>query len=123
CARGGGGGGRPRRRPRLLAPARGGGGRGAGAAGGGRRPRLEGDRFVEPILPVPRLVLFGAGHVAHALAPLAAAVGFEVVVCDPDERWLNAERFPAARLVRTFDAAAVARELAPFRFADPVVVV
>jgi len=79
-----------------------------------RRPRLEEGRFVEPVLPVDRLVLFGAGHVAHAVAPLAAKVGFEVVVCDEDERFATPERFPGARLVPSFDAGEAARELAPF---------
>lgn len=114
---------RVQRRPCVLVTDLGGGGKDVRDAGGEQRPRLDGDRFVEPILPVPRLVLFGSGHVAHALAPLAAAVGFEVVVCDSDERWLNAERFPAARLVRSFDPAAVAGELAPFGPGDHVVVV
>jgi len=114
---------RAQRRPCVLVTDLGGGGKDVRDAAGESRPRLDGDRFVEPILPVPRLVLFGAGHVAHALAPLAAAVGFEVVVCDPDERWLHDERFPTARSVRTFDAAAVARELAPFGPGDHVVVV
>jgi xanthine dehydrogenase accessory factor len=87
-----------------------------------RRPRLEGARFVEPILPTDRLVLFGAGHVAGALAPLAARVGFDVVVCDDDERFADAGRFPGARLLPTFDAAEVARELAPFGPDDYVVI-
>src|SRR5262245_29304258 len=37
-----------------------------------RRPRLEDARFVEPILPRDRLVMFGAGHIARSLVPLAA---------------------------------------------------
>ena len=40
---------------------------------------LEGEELAEPVVPPPRLVLFGAGHVAHAVAPLARSVGFEVV--------------------------------------------
>ena len=61
-------------------------------------PAIDGDRFVEPILPPDRLILYGAGHVAHALAPMAARVGFDVVVCDEDERYANAERFPEATI-------------------------
>jgi xanthine dehydrogenase accessory factor len=114
---------RAQRRACVLVTDLGGAGKDVREADAERRPRIDGDRFIEPILPVPRLVLFGAGHVAHALAPLAAATGFEVVVCDPEERWLNPERFPAARLVRSFDPAAVAVELAPFGPGDHVVVV
>ena len=88
-----------------------------------RRPRIDGDRFIEPILPTSRLVLFGAGHIARALAPLAAATGFEVVICDEDEAYLSAERFPGARLLASFAPAEVARELAPFGAGDHVVVV
>jgi|SoiMethySBSTD1v2_1073268.scaffolds.fasta_scaffold263475_3 xanthine dehydrogenase accessory factor len=87
-----------------------------------RRPRLEGDRFIEPILPTERLVLFGGGHVARALAPLAASVGFEIVVCDEDERFADEERFPGARLVGTFDVAEAARELDPFGPDDYVII-
>src|SRR5262249_10134515 len=79
-----------------------------------RRPRLEDGRFVEPVLPADRLVRVGAGHVAHAVAPLAARVGFELVVSDADERFATEERFPGARLLGSFDARAAARELAPF---------
>lgn len=50
-----------------------------------RRPHLEGERFIEPIRPSERLVMFGAGHVARAVGPVAASVGFEVIVCDDDE--------------------------------------
>jgi len=114
---------RAQRRPCLLVTDLGGAGKDVRDVGDERRPRVDGDRFLEPISPVSRLVLFGAGHVAHALAPLAAAVGFEVVVCDGDDRWLNAERFPTARRVPTFDPAAVAGELAPFGPGDHVVVV
>ena len=87
-----------------------------------RRPRLEDERFVEPVLPTDRLVLFGAGHVAAALAPLAQRVGFEVVVCDDDDRFATPERFPGAHLLPTFDAGEAAAALAPFGFADYAII-
>lgn len=46
--------------------------------------------FVEPVEGRPRLVIFGAGHVARATAPLARSVGFRVVVVD-DREELNTE--------------------------------
>jgi xanthine dehydrogenase accessory factor len=59
----------------------------------------------------PRLLVYGAGHVARPLAALAATCGFAVQVADARDEWLNAERFPhAERLVREPDAHA--RELA-----------
>jgi len=51
----------------------------------------------EPMTPPPRLAIFGAGHISEALCRIAAAVGFEVVVCDEREDWLTEERFPEAR--------------------------
>lgn len=54
--------------------------------------------FVEPIEPVPRLVLCGAGHVGRALAPLALRIGFDVCVVDEREELLNTERFPGCAL-------------------------
>jgi len=53
--------------------------------------------FVEPIESAPRLWLLGAGHVSHALAPLARSIGFEVVVVDEREELNTEARFPAAR--------------------------
>jgi xanthine dehydrogenase accessory factor len=51
----------------------------------------------EPMTPLPRLVVFGAGHISETLCRIAASTGFEVVVCDEREDWLTEERFPDAR--------------------------
>ncbi len=73
-----------------------------------RRPRLEAGAFFEPVLPPARLVIFGSGHIAAAIAPLAAAVGFEVVISDDNEAQASAARFPAAaRVLDSFDPAEV----------------
>jgi xanthine dehydrogenase accessory factor len=61
---------------------------------------------VEVLLPSATAVICGAGHVAQALAPVAAAVGFDVVVLDDRPEFAAAERFPAASrvvLLETFD--------------------
>jgi xanthine dehydrogenase accessory factor len=87
-----------------------------------RRARVEGDRLIEPILPAERVVLFGAGHVAQAVAPLAAGVGFEVVVCDEEERFASPERFGGAQLLHTFSVSEVAAALAPFGPGDFAVI-
>lgn len=68
--------------------------------------------FIEPLSQQPRLVLFGAGHVSHALAPMAEAAGFEVWVVDEREAFANAERFPSARVV-VDDPLAALEELPP----------
>ncbi len=49
--------------------------------------------FVEPVNPAPRLVLFGAGHVAEPTAKVALGAGFEVLVIDEREEWNNLNRF------------------------------
>src|SRR5579884_1831453 len=55
--------------------------------------------FIEPILPVPVLYLFGAGHVAVNTSKVAKAAGFDIVVVDDRETYANRERFPEAREV------------------------
>lgn len=55
--------------------------------------------FVEPILPVAELLLFGAGHVAHSVATIASISGFEVTVVDDRAAYANKERFPSAKRV------------------------
>jgi len=52
--------------------------------------------FVEPVLPVPRAIIFGAGHISKSLAKVAALAGFGTVVVDNRESFANRERFPEA---------------------------
>jgi xanthine dehydrogenase accessory factor len=62
--------------------------------------------FVEPILPQPVLYLFGAGHIATAVAKAAHAVGFGVGVIDDRETFANTLRFPMAQeLFTSYDEA------------------
>ena len=53
--------------------------------------------FVEPILPDPKVVLMGAGHVGQAIAEAAHRVGFQIAVLDDREAFANSERFPHAQ--------------------------
>ena len=55
--------------------------------------------YVEPVQPQERLVIFGAGHIAHALAGQALALGFAVTVVDERDAWNTAERFPGCARV------------------------
>lgn len=58
-----------------------------------------------------RLVVFGAGHVSHALARLLEAAPLEVVVVDDRAEWITAERFPGARRVGSWgEGVALAQE-------------
>ena len=53
--------------------------------------------FFEPFAPPPRLVIFGAGHVAKAVCAIASLAGFDVTVCDGREEWLTEARFHQAK--------------------------
>lgn len=44
--------------------------------------------------PVPRLIIFGAGHVGQALAQVSTHSEFQVVVIDDREEWADPARFP-----------------------------
>ena len=50
--------------------------------------------FLEPVLPAPRLLIAGGGHVARALAAQAWLVGFEVTVIDDRPEFTHPDRFP-----------------------------
>jgi xanthine dehydrogenase accessory factor len=52
--------------------------------------------YVEPILPDPNLIIFGAGHVARCVSEIAHTVGFRVIVVDDRIKYANRERFPHA---------------------------
>lgn len=52
--------------------------------------------YVEPVVPQPRAFLFGAGHVAQAIAKVAHLAGFATVIVDDRERFASRERFPDA---------------------------
>lgn len=56
----------------------------------------EAEAFVEPIRRIPRVTVFGAGHVGAAVAELAARSGFYVVVVDDRAEFANRERIPSA---------------------------
>lgn len=71
--------------------------------------------FIEPLQIPQRLVLFGAGHVACALARAAAPCAFEVIVIDERPDWNTPERFPSARqhLLEAHGDVIVALDLKP----------
>jgi xanthine dehydrogenase accessory factor len=52
--------------------------------------------FIEPLPRVPRLILFGAGHVGCEIARAAAATDFHVVIVDDRDEFANRDRFPSA---------------------------
>lgn len=55
-----------------------------------------GDRevFIETVAPQPRMLIFGAGHIAQPLSRMAQELGFRVTVADARKTWATEERFP-----------------------------
>lgn len=49
--------------------------------------------LMEPIIPSPRVLLFGAGHVAKATTGFALATGLRVEIIDARTEWNTPERF------------------------------
>lgn len=54
---------------------------------------------IERIRRVPRVIIFGAGHVGAEIAKVAAGAGFHVVIIDDRERFANRDRVPWAHEV------------------------
>ena len=77
-----------------------------------RRPvriELEGrDFYVEQIQSSGRVLVFGCGHVAQALVPVLAGVGFRCVAMDDRPEFAKKELFPAAEDVRLIDFSDIA---------------
>lgn len=87
-------------------------------------PRVDGDVLVERVGAVERAIIFGHGHVARALGPLLAGLGFTVIACDDnDTDALAAAPTYAALVVESFDVAEVERALGGFTEDDHVMIV
>jgi xanthine dehydrogenase accessory factor len=54
------------------------------------------DVFVEPVIPPPHAVIFGAGHISKSLCKVASLAGFSTTIVDNRETFANRERFPEA---------------------------
>ena len=54
--------------------------------------------FLQVFNPPPRLAVVGAVHIAQALAPMAAGLGFGVTVIDPRGAFATTERFPGVTI-------------------------
>jgi len=70
-------------------------------------PHIDGELFVEPLRRIPRVIVFGAGHVGAEIARLAARAGFYVVAVDDREEFANRQRLPDADEVVARDFRAV----------------
>jgi xanthine dehydrogenase accessory factor len=52
--------------------------------------------FIEPVVPQPRLYIFGAGHISKSISKIATLAGFATIIVDNREAFANPERFPEA---------------------------
>ena len=57
-----------------------------------------GSYFIHVYNPPLRIVVVGAVHIAQALAPIAAAVGYEVAIVDPRGAFATEDRFPGLEI-------------------------
>lgn len=63
------------------------------------------DALVEPVVPRPRLLVVGGGHVGQALVRQATLVGFDVVVIEDRPEFAEPSLFPPGVTVRRGDVA------------------
>lgn len=54
--------------------------------------------YIEPLQISPPFYVFGAGHVARALAPLLLALDYSITIVDERTELITAERFPGCTL-------------------------
>ncbi len=87
-------------------------------------PTRIGGLLVERVGAVERAVVFGLGHVARALGPLLAQLGFTVIACDDnDTAALATPPVWADLVIESFDVAEVERRLGGFDADDCVLVI
>ena len=70
------------------------------------------DVFLEPIKPLPSLIIFGGGHISYFLARIGKMVDFRVTIIDDRPEFANPERFPEADETIAEDMASVMKRLA-----------
>ncbi len=87
-----------------------------------QRVSLEGEIFTECMPPAERLVIFGGGHVAQALGPIAAKNFFKIILCDEH---LSQEPTPewATLVIPSFEVEEIEATIGPLGLGDYVCIV
>jgi xanthine dehydrogenase accessory factor len=67
--------------------------------------QAEAEWLLEPVVPAPRLVIAGAGHIGKALAHFGALLDFEVTVVDDRPAFANPANLPEATHIHCGDIA------------------
>ncbi len=55
--------------------------------------------FLEPLVPAPQLIIFGAGHIGACLAEMGKMLEFKICAVDNRPEFANAERLPWADVI------------------------
>jgi len=82
----------------------------------GQEPNIRKESLVEPVVPMPMLLIVGGGHIGQALAQQAILVGFDVVVLDDRPEFTDPALFPEGVATRCgdirkeVDASAIGRD-------------
>jgi xanthine dehydrogenase accessory factor len=79
-------------------------------------PEIPGEKskqifFLEPVFPLPKLIIAGAGHIGRALSHLGRLTGFEVTVIDNRKEYANADNLPDAARIIVKDIAVAMAEI------------
>lgn len=69
----------------------------------------EGERFVQVLVPPPRVIVVGATHIAQVLVSLTRLVGWEMIVVDPRTAFASSARFGATPILSEWPQDAFAR--------------
>jgi xanthine dehydrogenase accessory factor len=69
--------------------------------------------FIEPVIPSPRIYIFGGGHIGLNVHKIATIAGFETVVSDDRDLYANQERFPDAYEIHAGDMDEIMAGLTP----------
>jgi xanthine dehydrogenase accessory factor len=67
--------------------------------------------FLEPVMPLPRLVIAGAGHIGRALSHLGRLLDFDVTVIDDRKEYANPANLPDADHIIVKDIGEAMREI------------
>jgi xanthine dehydrogenase accessory factor len=73
--------------------------------------KLQAKIFLEPVFPLPRLVIAGAGHIGKAVSHQGRSLGFEVTVIDDREEFANPVNLPDVDNIIVKDIGEAMREL------------
>jgi len=66
--------------------------------------------FLDPVIPLPQLVIAGAGHIGQALSHLGSLLSFDVTVIDDRPEYANRERLPDAEHIVAKDIGKAIRD-------------